>query len=86
MYSIIKCSFKFSSCSSFKILYRPYIHPQLEFCVHVWSPYLIKDIVLLENVRHCATKLVHGLSSMPYQNPLNFLDYAVYIVIGKEVI
>ena len=75
----IKCSFKFLSCSSFKILYRTYICPQLQFCVQVWYPYLIKDIVLLENVQRRATKLVHDLSSMPYQNRLKLLGlYSLY--------
>ena len=71
--SRIKHFFKLLSCSSFKILYHTYIHPQLEFCVQVWSPYLIKDNVLLENVQRRTTKLVHGLSRMPCQNRLKLL-------------
>lgn len=33
-----------------KFLYATYIHPLLEFNNQIWSPYLVGDINLIENV------------------------------------
>ena len=43
-------------------MYKTYVRPQLEYCAPTWSPYLTKDIDTLEQVQHCATKLVKSLS------------------------
>ena len=32
-------------------LYKAIIRPHLEYCIHAWSPYLRKDIFLLEKYR-----------------------------------
>ena len=43
-----------------------YIRPTMEYAVQAWSPWLQKDILLLQRIYHRATKLVLGLQSKPY--------------------
>ena len=45
---LIKRSFKYISNESFPVLYKLYVRPALEYCVPAWSPYLLKDIDLME--------------------------------------
>ena len=45
---LIKRSFKFRSNESLPVLYKLYVRPALEYCAPAWSPYLLKDIDLLE--------------------------------------
>ena len=42
-----------------KKLYTTYIRPHLEFAVTAWSPYLEKDIDIIERIQHWATKVPH---------------------------
>jgi len=58
------------------MLYKTYIHPNLEYSVPIWNPYLAKNIDKLECVQHRATKLVPHL---PYEERLKHLDlYSLY--------
>ena len=50
------------------------ICPQLEYCVQVWNPFLAKDIDLLEKVQRRATKCLHSLSNLSYEEWLGRLD------------
>ena len=43
---------------SLTILYKTFVHPQLEFCVSIWNPHLAHDIDILEKVQRRVTKLV----------------------------
>ena len=58
----------------FTNLYNTLIRPLLEYCVQAWSPHLIKDINLLENVQRRATKLVWRLRNMEYEDRLVALN------------
>ena len=49
------------------------VFPHLEFCVQVWSPYLVGDIDALEKVQCRATKLIPDLSNLLYEERLKIL-------------
>ena len=54
-------------------LFKSRVRPILEYGNVVWSPYLKKDIVAIENVQRRATKLLPGLASLPYDKRLKQL-------------
>ena len=54
-------------------LYKSLVRPHLEYCTQVWRPYLIRDIRLLEGVQRRATKLVHGIADLKYDDRLKRL-------------
>ena len=70
---LIKRTFKYLNAKSLPKLYKTYVRPHLEFCVQVWSPYLVGDIDALEKVQPRATKLIPGLSNLPYEERLKIL-------------
>ena len=45
-------------------LYNTYIRPHMEYCIQVWSPWLVKDIDCLEKIQRRATKLVQSISKL----------------------
>ena len=55
------------------IVYNTYIRPHLEYCVHAWSTYYAKYILMLEKVQRRATKLVIGLKEFTYEERLTQL-------------
>ena len=44
------------------------------FANQVWSPHLVKHIVMLENVQKRATKLIPGMKELSYEERLKKLD------------
>ena len=76
---LLRRSFKHVSGDLLTFLYKMYVRPHLEYCIQVWSPYLAKDIDLLEKVQRRATKLLPSLSNLPYESRLEKLDlYSLY--------
>ena len=55
-------------------LYKSLVRPKLEYCIQAWNPSLIKDIELLEQVQHRATKLIPEIAHMPYHDRLKYLN------------
>jgi len=54
-------------------MYKSMVRPHLQYCIPMWSPYLIKDIKLIEGVRRRATKLVEGIGNWSYDERLKYL-------------
>ena len=67
-------SFHFRDKSNFLKLYKTYVRPHLEFSAPVWSPWLQKDIDILERVQRKFTKNVSGLGGKPYDQRLIELE------------
>ena len=67
---LINRSFKYHNPRSFTNLYKSYVRPHLEFAVQAWSPHLKKDIQTLEKVQRRATRLIHGMENLTYQDRL----------------
>ena len=70
---MIRRTFQSLSKDLFVFLYKTYVRPHLEYIVQLWSPYLAKDIDILEKVQMRATKLVKGFSRLPYSTRLQKL-------------
>ena len=70
---IRKRSFSDRSTETVIPLYKSLVRPHLECCCQVWSPHYIKDIKLIEGVQRRATKLVHGMEKLPYDDRLKYL-------------
>ena len=74
MLGIINRGISFKSENIVRKLYTTYVRPQLEYCVQFWSPYLNKDIDLIESVQRRATKIIPSLRKLPYEERLKKLN------------
>jgi len=70
---MIRRNFHRIDVEDFRILYKTYIRPHMEYAVQAWSPYMVKDIQVLEKVKQRATKCVTGLKNKTYQQRLKIL-------------
>jgi len=70
---MLKRTFTYWSCDSLKILYTTFVRPHLEYAASAWSPYLSKDVKILETVQRRATKLVPCLRNLNYETRLERL-------------
>jgi hypothetical protein len=70
---IIKRNFLNISEFAFVTLYKSLVRSHLEYANTVWSPYRKEDIFKLERVQMRATKLIHGLKHLSYNERLKRL-------------
>ena len=60
-----------------KLLLSAFVHyvlPTLSYCSPIWSPYLKRDINVLENVQRRFAKRISGFKSLPYDERLLTLN------------
>ena len=67
---MIRRTIEHKSIGTIKKLYKQLVRPHLEYCSQAWSPWLQKDIELLESVQRRATKMVNGFKDLPYDERL----------------
>ena len=65
--------FEFKSKDIILQLYKSLVRPLLEYAVQFWSPYLLKDVDMLERVQRRATKMIPGMRSITYEERLKQL-------------
>ena len=73
MLGLIKRTFTYMDTEMFLPLFKTLIRPHLECATVVWSPFLKKDIFLIENVQHRATNIVKTISNLSYEERLRHL-------------
>ena len=54
--------------------YDSIIRPNLDYGIQACSPYLRRDIIHVERLQRLATRMVHGLHSLPYEDRLRRLN------------
>ena len=54
-------------------LYNSLVRPRLKYCVQAWSPFLRKDIEMLEKVQKRATRMIDGFADKHYNDRLTEL-------------
>jgi len=54
-------------------LYKTLVRPHLEYCAQFWSPHYRKDVEKIERVQRRFTRMLPGLSGMPYEDRLRQL-------------
>ena len=69
-YSRVQCLITYKDKSLIVPLYKAIVRPHLEYCIQAWSPYLRKDIDMLEKIQRRATKLIPGLRDLRYEERL----------------
>ena len=66
MVGIIRRTFDFLDESMLKILYKSLVRPHLEYANCKWSPFLQKELALIERVQTRATKILPNLKDLEY--------------------
>ena len=74
MLYLIKNSFKYLDKQMFTMLYKSLVRPHLEYVSPVWNPITNREILKLEGVQRRATKMVPGLTNLPYSERLKALN------------
>jgi len=80
---MVRRAFRKLDISDFRLIYKTYIRPHLEFCIQAWSPHYIKDIEVLENVQKAATKLPPKLRKFSY--PIRLRMFGITLLKERRV-
>jgi len=70
----VRRNFRRLDKEDFLLIYKTYIRPHMEYCVQAWPSYIKKDIECFEKVQRSATKMVHGLRHLSYEQRLQHLE------------
>ena len=63
-------AFSYRDKKNFLRLYMQYVRPHLEFAVQAWSPWLVKDVEVLEKVLKKSVNMIGGLQGHTYEEKL----------------
>jgi len=77
MLRMINRTFTLKSKSIILPLYKSLVRPHLDYAISAWRPHYQKDIALLEQVQHRATKM-SGLRNMTYEQRLKALGLSTF--------
>jgi hypothetical protein len=67
---MLKRTFKAWDTNTFRTLYCSSVRSHLEYASVAWSPHSKQDIKILEDVQRRATKVVHSIRHLPYDQRL----------------
>ena len=71
--AMVRRTFRNLDIADFRLIYKTYIRPHMEFCIQAWSPHFVKDIDVLERVQKAATNLVPMLRKYNYATRLRMI-------------
>jgi ribonucleases P/MRP protein subunit RPP40 len=71
---LVRRSFTYMDRELIKQLLTSIIRPHLGYCNVVWHPYFRKGINKLEAVQHRATRMIHGMAKLTFEEKLRQLD------------
>lgn len=71
---MINRTFTFKTKDNMLQLYKSLVRPHVEYCIQAWRPHLVKDIALIENVQHRATRMIPSLRGLSYEQRLEKLN------------
>ena len=74
MMGIILCTFEYLDYKCFSTVFKCLVRPHIEDANQVWSIYLMKHIIALENVQCRATKLIPRYKELEYKDCLHILN------------
>ena len=74
MMGLIRRSFTFLDGDLFKKLFTSFVRPHLEYACAIWTPFLKKNITIIENVQRRGTKLIDGFYELTYNERLKKLN------------
>ena len=83
---MIRKNIKYKDKSLVVPLYKATVIPHLEYCIQAWSPYLRKDIDMLEHIQRRAPKLIPGLRVQVFKilNGYENIDCNMFVFKIKE--
>ena len=70
---LIRRTFTFLDEQTLLLLYKALVRPHLEYANSVWCPYKVKHIMAIENVQRRATRMIHALKGLSYEERLRKL-------------
>ena len=73
-FGVLKKVFSSRSRRLWTVLWKAHIRPHLEHAIQAWSPYLDKDIHVLERVQRRVTKHMDGMKGLSYEDRLHELN------------